>query len=192
MESLAKAIWRAKTARQTPTVVVTGYQQLLDSANRKIAELEKLNAELKGRIGGLMARPQLRRTQEDAPNFLTISQVADAVSREFGIALIDMQSERRTREATLPRQVAMYLSRKLTNRSYPVIANFFGKRDHTTAMHSFTKIEARRIEDSDLDAKIEGVEQFLVGIQKKNDTPAMVPTESVQAPFSQSALAERT
>ena len=59
----------------------------------------------------------------------------------------------------MPRQIAMYLCRELTNNSLPQIGNSFGGRDHTTVIHAYEKISKERQEDAKLDRTIEQLMQ---------------------------------
>lgn len=175
-DALAVAMWRARVSKNIPQVinVVDLNEDKLKEAHAKIAELQEINTKLIGKIGSLtteLNRRQKFPAETPAP-FLKISQVTELVSTEFRMAVLDMQSERRTRDATEARMVAMYLARKLTNRSYPTIAKFFGGRDHTTAMNAFNVIEARRKENTVLDARIGRLEQSLLG----SPVPSLEPS----------------
>ena len=72
-------------------------------------------------------------------NFQRIQQ---SVAEEFGISLIELKNKRRSKNIVLPRQVAMYLSRRLTEASLPEIAKFFGGKDHTTVLYAYNKIKS--------------------------------------------------
>ncbi|HET9460551.1 MAG TPA: chromosomal replication initiator protein DnaA [Gaiellaceae bacterium] len=76
---------------------------------------------------------------EPAPE-VTISRIQDAVSQRFGVTLEELVSPRRSQAVAYPRQVAMYLSRELTDSSLPKIGKEFGGRDHTTVIHAKDKI----------------------------------------------------
>ena len=65
-----------------------------------------------------------------------------------------MVSARRARAVARPRQIAMYLAKRLTPRSLPEIGRRFGGRDHTTVIHAVKQIERLRGEDADLDADV--------------------------------------
>lgn len=73
---------------------------------------------------------------------ITIDTIQDAVSSYFNLRVEDLKSQRRTRNVAYPRQIAMYLSRKLTDMSLPKIGEEFGGRDHTTVIHAYEKISA--------------------------------------------------
>ena len=92
---------------------------------------------------------------------LTVDRIQKAVCDEFHITLTDMTSKRRARVIARPRQVAMYLSKKLTKRSLPDIGRRFGGRDHTTVMHAVKRVDTLRSEDPSLNAQIELVESNL-------------------------------
>lgn len=83
-----------------------------------------------------------------------VADIQAAVAFEFDIALGEMRSAHRKREFARPRQVAMYLSRKLTKRSMPEIGMRFGGRDHTTVIHAIRQIEHLRKIDPELDLQV--------------------------------------
>jgi chromosomal replication initiator protein len=71
---------------------------------------------------------------------ITIDLIQDAVSGYYNLKIEDFKSQRRTRNVSFPRQIAMYLCRKLTDMSLPKIGEEFGGRDHTTVIHAYEKI----------------------------------------------------
>jgi chromosomal replication initiator protein len=71
---------------------------------------------------------------------ITIDLIQDVVASYFNLRVEDFKSQRRTRNVAYPRQIAMYLSRKLTDMSLPKIGEEFGGRDHTTVIHAYEKI----------------------------------------------------
>ena len=72
---------------------------------------------------------------------LTIDDIQKRVVQHFNIKMSDMHSARRSRVIARPRQIAMYLAKKLTSRSLPEIGRKFGGRDHTTVIHAVNRIE---------------------------------------------------
>lgn len=94
---------------------------------------------------------------------LTVDKIQRAVADEFGITLNDMTSKRRARDIARPRQVAMYLCKKLTKRSLPDIGRRFGGRDHTTVMHAVKRVDQLRGDDSIFNARVKAVETALKG-----------------------------
>lgn len=80
---------------------------------------------------------------------VTIGLIQDIVSNYYNLRIEDFKSARRTRNIAYPRQIAMYLSRKLTDMSLPKIGEEFGGRDHTTVIHAYEKIsEGLKKDDS--------------------------------------------
>ena len=71
---------------------------------------------------------------------ISVNRIKEKVSTAFGIKMDDFNSKKRTRTIAYPRQIAMYLSRELTDLSLPKIGNEFGGRDHTTVIHANDKI----------------------------------------------------
>ncbi|WP_163195816.1 chromosomal replication initiator protein DnaA [Clostridium thermarum] len=71
---------------------------------------------------------------------ITIDLIQDVVSSYYNLKVEDFKSQRRTRNVAFPRQIAMYLCRKLTDMSLPKIGEEFGGRDHTTVIHAYEKI----------------------------------------------------
>jgi chromosomal replication initiator protein len=78
--------------------------------------------------------------QGDAAPEVTIARIQEAVTHRFGVTLDELVSPRRSQAVAYPRQVAMYLSRELTDASLPKIGKEFGGRDHTTVIHAKDKI----------------------------------------------------
>ena len=72
---------------------------------------------------------------------VTIEEIQKRVAEHYNIKLLEMSSHRRARVVARPRQVAMYLSKQLTQRSLPEIGRKFGGRDHTTVMHAVRRVE---------------------------------------------------
>ncbi len=81
---------------------------------------------------------------------LRIAEILEAVSDHFGVRLQDLLSRKRSRSISHPRQVAMYLARKLTPLSLEEIGMHFGGRDHSTVLHAERSIENSRSSDHDL------------------------------------------
>jgi chromosomal replication initiator protein len=71
---------------------------------------------------------------------VSIQRIQQTVSDRFGISTDELCSDKRSQNIVYPRQVAMYLSRELTDSSLPKIGREFGGRDHTTVIHATSKI----------------------------------------------------
>jgi chromosomal replication initiator protein len=81
------------------------------------------------------------------PVEISIRRIQETVSERFGMTVNELCSAKRSQSIAYPRQVAMYLSRALTDSSLPKIGKEFGGRDHTTVMHANAKIEGMIRED---------------------------------------------
>jgi chromosomal replication initiator protein len=84
--------------------------------------------------------------QGDAPE-VSIRRIQETVSDRFGLSVSELCSAKRSQAVAYPRQVAMYLSRELTDSSLPKIGKEFGGRDHTTVIHATSKIAGMIRED---------------------------------------------
>ncbi|MGM0577221.1 MAG: chromosomal replication initiator protein DnaA [Myxococcota bacterium] len=132
--------------------------------------------ELEGALMRLAAHAELlqRRITEDMAHAVlgdvveqNMKQVApetiiEATSREFQVKIGDLKGPRRHRHITVPRQVAMFLIRELTDSSLPHIGQLFGGRDHTTVMSALKRIEKLRTADPDLRGRIDGLRNELM------------------------------
>ncbi len=94
---------------------------------------------------------------------VTIEDIQRRVADYYQIKFADLLSARRAREVARPRQVAMYLAKRLTPRSLPEIGRRFGNRDHTTVMHAVKRIDALRAADRELDADVTRLHHMLDG-----------------------------
>jgi chromosomal replication initiator protein len=92
---------------------------------------------------------------------LTIQNIIDAVTQYYGVKLSDLQSKRRHRSITVPRQVCMYLARKRTRYSLEEIGGYFGGRDHTTVLHAIRTTEDRMSIESDFAEQVDQIDRQL-------------------------------
>jgi len=90
----------------------------------------------------------------------SIADILAAVASWYGITTLDLRSSRRARAVSRPRQVAMYLAKTLTPRSYPAIGRAMG-RDHTTVMYGVDQIAALSLEDPSILAAVAGIRRQL-------------------------------
>lgn len=79
---------------------------------------------------------------------LSVSDIQRKVADYFNISVSDLKGRKRVKEIVIPRQIAMYLARELTNLSFPKIGDKFGGKDHTTVLHAHEKISKLLDEDS--------------------------------------------
>jgi chromosomal replication initiator protein len=93
---------------------------------------------------------------------ITIDKIQNIVSNFFNIPLAEMLSQRRSRPLARPRQIAMYLSKKMTTRSLPEIGRRFSNRDHTTVIHAVKTITRLSDKDDEMRKNIEQLRSLLL------------------------------
>lgn len=81
------------------------------------------------------------------PKQITVELIQEIIASYFKLKVDELLAKRRTRNVAYPRQIAMYLSRELTETSLPRLGEMFGGRDHTTVIHAYEKISRERNED---------------------------------------------
>lgn len=94
---------------------------------------------------------------------ITVDEIQKTVAEHFNMKQVDLLSERRTRAIARPRQIAMYLCKQHTTRSYPDIGRRFGGRDHTTVLHGVRKIEELMPQDDQIARDVEALTRKLRG-----------------------------
>lgn len=87
---------------------------------------------------------------EDEPGVIAIEQIQKAVAAHYKLSVEQLVSKNNSRQFAFPRQIAMYLCKKLTKHSYPEIGRAFGGKHHTTVIHSFEKIQSQSSHDAGL------------------------------------------
>lgn len=92
---------------------------------------------------------------------ITIPLIQQAVAEYFNLTVEDLKSKRRTQNIALPRQIAMYLARELTDSSLPKIGEEFGGRDHTTVMHGCERVKEYMGTDPSVNQAIKDLTQQL-------------------------------
>ncbi|WP_188456211.1 chromosomal replication initiator protein DnaA [Virgibacillus oceani] len=95
------------------------------------------------------------------PRVITIQKIQEVVGEKYSIKLEDFIAKKRTKSIAFPRQIAMYLSRELTDFSLPKIGEEFGGRDHTTVIHAHEKISKLMENDNLLNKDIEEIKEQL-------------------------------
>ncbi|MGI6697822.1 MAG: chromosomal replication initiator protein DnaA [Clostridia bacterium] len=97
------------------------------------------------------------------PRMITVDLIKRVISEYYSIKIEDFKSKKRTRAIAFPRQVAMYLTRELTDLSLPKIGEEFGGRDHTTVLHAYDKISTEIKTDETLKLAIDEIQKRLYG-----------------------------
>ena len=93
---------------------------------------------------------------------ITVDKIQNTVSNYFNIPLNDMLSQRRSRPLARPRQIAMYLAKKMTSRSLPEIGRRFANRDHTTVIHAVKTITRLSEQDDEMKKNINQIKSLLL------------------------------
>jgi len=131
--------------------------------------------ELEGALVRLIAWCQLNRmeitlaaTQQCLKQFIdmqvrkiTIEAIQRAVAEQFGMRVADLKQKNNSRNVVVPRQIAMYLAKQMTEASLPEIGRQFGNKHHTTVMHSIGKIDEQRRTDKDLHRTLTKLQDML-------------------------------
>ena len=109
-------------------------------------------------ISKMLAQDALKNIiDSERPEGLTMERIARIVASHYKLTVEEMKSKNNSRAVAVPRQVAMYLCKRLTSHSYPEIGREFGGKHHTTVMHSFDKIETLVKKDSVFHNTISGL-----------------------------------
>jgi chromosomal replication initiator protein len=133
--------------------------------------------ELEGAMTRLIAWCQMNRveitlatTQQCLKQFIdmqvrkvSIEAIQRAVAEQFGMRVTDLKQKNNSRNVVVPRQIAMYLAKQLTEASLPEIGRQFGNKHHTTVMHSIAKIDEQRRADKDLHRMLNKLQDALNG-----------------------------
>ena len=142
------------------------------------AKIDSNIRELEGVFNKLVAKSSLTHTPitmemaEKAINdiimqkasVISIEYIQEMICKYFNITMKDLKSSQRSNDIAYPRQIGMYLCRILTNESFPKIGEAFGKRDHTTVMHGYKKIEQEIKQNPESNTKliVESVKKIIL------------------------------
>ena len=94
---------------------------------------------------------------------VTIEAIQRAVAESFGMRVTDLKQKNNARPVVVPRQIAMFLAKQMTEASLPEIGRQFGNKHHTTVMHSISKIDELRRSDKDLQRMLNKLQDMLNG-----------------------------
>jgi chromosomal replication initiator protein len=94
---------------------------------------------------------------------ITLESIQRIVAEHFGMRVADLKQKNNSRNVVVPRQIAMYLAKQMTEASLPEIGRQFGNKHHTTVMHSIAKIDEQRRADKDLHRTINKLQDLLNG-----------------------------
>lgn len=108
-----------------------------------------------------LTKEVLKDLLKEPKKLITVDFIQRCVAEEFGVLLQDLKTRRRNKNIVLPRQVAMYISRELTDLSLPEIGIYFGGKDHTTVLHSYNKIKENLNSNQLLKNRVEKIIQVI-------------------------------
>jgi chromosomal replication initiator protein len=124
--------------------ITSNIRELEGALNRIVAHATLVGQKITLDSTQAVLRDLLRANEKS----ITIEDIQKQVAEHYNVRVSDMHSNRRLRIVARPRQIAMYLSKKLTSYSLPEIGRKFGGRDHTTVMHAIKKVEDLIAQDS--------------------------------------------
>ena len=132
----------------------------LEGALRKILAFSSFHNRA---ISVELAREALKDLLGASTGQITVELIQKTVADYYKLKVADMYSKRRPSSIALPRQIAMYLAKEMTQKSLPEIGELFGGRDHTTVLHAVRKIALLRSSDAELNHALHVLEQALKG-----------------------------
>jgi chromosomal replication initiator protein len=125
----------------------TNIRELEGALIRVVAYSSLMNADITAHLAAEALKDII---PSNRPKVVSIQDIQQLVGEYYGIRIEDFKARKRTKAVAFPRQVAMYLSRELTDYSLPKIGEAFGGRDHTTVMHAHHKISVSLNRDHEL------------------------------------------
>src|SRR5690606_17037714 len=132
----------------------------LEGALVRLAAFSSLTGE---RIDLALAQRVLKNITENQARVITIDGIQKEVAQHYSINVSDLKAKSNSRRITEPRQVAMYLSKELTDASLSEIGKQFGGKHHTTVLHAIRKVE--KLRESDPKMRI-ALEKLSTGLQQ--------------------------
>ena len=146
------------------TKIDTNIRELEGTLNKLIAKASLTNSS----ITPEMAERAINDIIAQQEKVFSAEFVQETVAKYFNIDAKDLRGSKRNNEVAFPRQIAMYLCRKVAQMSLPQIGKDFGKRDHTTVMHACNKIEQDVKNNLNTRLIVESIESLLLADNKKD------------------------
>ena len=141
---------------QTVATSIDNNIRMIEGAfNRIVAYASIMHLPIDMKVTETVLRDFATRTRQN----ITIEKIITHICKYYNLQTEDLIGKKRPKNIALPRQIAMYLCRKMTDASLPKIGLSFGGRDHTTVIHAYEKIEKMRKEDSNFDNLMEQFEK---------------------------------
>jgi chromosomal replication initiator protein len=132
----------------------------LEGALRKVLAYSRFSQK---DINIQLARDALKDLLSIQNRQIGVENIQKTVADFYKIKVADMYSKKRPASIARPRQIAMYLSKEMTQKSLPEIGELFGGRDHTTVLHAVRKIAGERQKNTELNQQLHVLEQTLKG-----------------------------
>ncbi|GAB5387911.1 MAG: chromosomal replication initiator protein DnaA [Alphaproteobacteria bacterium] len=139
--------------------ISSNVRELEGALNRIIAHVELIGRDITVETAADVLRDLIRANDRR----VTIDEILQKVASHYALKVSDLKGPRRSRDIARPRQIAMFLAKKLTERSLPEIGRQIGGRDHTTIMHGVAKITELSNTDPDLAEDVELLKRTLAG-----------------------------
>ena len=138
-------------------------EYIAKNVEKNVRELEAALNTIIGYSDLIGKRPSLEIVKSQLKNILTtnaaenisLDTIQKVIAENYNISVSDLKSKKKDKKFALPRQIAMYIAKELTESSYTEIGTQFGGKDHTTVMHAYHKIEDQIKIDSSLEEKID-------------------------------------
>lgn len=164
------AILREKMALQGIDLPDDTVEYIADHVTANVRELEGALAKLKLYINTThntditpaIATKALSEMHEESRHAdVSIVEIQEKVAQYFNLSISDLKGKKRTKAILVPRQIAMFLARELTDTSLPKIGSAFGGKDHTTVMHACERIKSQLLEDEKLKHDVQEIKNLL-------------------------------
>ncbi|MBU9722297.1 MULTISPECIES: chromosomal replication initiator protein DnaA [Bacillaceae] len=136
----------------------TNIRELEGALIRVVAYSSLINQDMNADLAAVALKDIIPNSK---PKVITIPDIQKTVAEAFNIRVDELKAKKRTKTVAYPRQIAMYLSRELTDNSLPKIGNEFGGRDHTTVIHAHEKISRLFTSDMELQRQIQEIKEQL-------------------------------
>ena len=141
---------------QTIAVSIDNNIRMIEGAfNRIVAYASIMHLPIDMKVTETVLKDFATRTRQN----ITIEKIISHICKYYSLQTDDLIGKKRPKNIALPRQIAMYLCRRMTDASLPKIGLSFGGRDHTTVIHAYEKIEKMRKEDRSFDSLMEQFEE---------------------------------
>ena len=141
---------------QTIAVSIDNNIRMIEGAfNRIVAYASIMHLPIDMKVTETVLKDFATRTHQN----ITIEKIISHICKYYNMQKDDLIGKKRPKNIALPRQIAMYLSRRMTDASLPKIGLSFGGRDHTTVIHAYEKVEKMRKEDRSFDNLLQQFEE---------------------------------